>query len=183
MLRHLYVPLHKDDLTGDLLEEIQSGRSTGWYWRQVLHATLDGLLQQTWNHRFALAFALLWTVPARTLWFFAFGFLARHSEILGRIRYPDSLFFAIQLVVWLLLWAGVAVYALLFFLIRRSSPLQWLGRGFWVGPLVFMLVSFPTIGMAAPLMAGDSLLRLAPYFLSTLAAVWPMRFPSDAMST
>lgn len=109
MLRHLYVPLHRDELTGDLLEEIESGRSTGWYWRQVLRATLDGLLQQTWNHRFALAFALVWTVPARTLWFFLLGFLVRRSEILVRIRYPNSLFFTMQLVVCLLLW-GVSQF-------------------------------------------------------------------------
>jgi hypothetical protein len=38
MLEHLTFGSRKESLSGDLLEELQSGRSVGWYWRQTLSA-------------------------------------------------------------------------------------------------------------------------------------------------
>ncbi len=36
MLEHLTFGCRKEELAGDLCEEFRSGRSEGWYWRQVL---------------------------------------------------------------------------------------------------------------------------------------------------
>ena len=36
MLDHLTLGARNESLSGDLLEELHSGRSTAWYWRQTL---------------------------------------------------------------------------------------------------------------------------------------------------
>jgi len=58
-----FVARRNDALTGDLLEAFRSGRSAGWYWRQVLVAIAFGFSQELRTHWMALLFAGLWTVP------------------------------------------------------------------------------------------------------------------------
>ena len=38
MLKHWVLGPYDESLTGDLLEELRSGRSVGWYWRQAIAA-------------------------------------------------------------------------------------------------------------------------------------------------
>ena len=38
-------------LSGDLTEEYRSGRSAGWYWRQVLVAILVGVWKEILDHK------------------------------------------------------------------------------------------------------------------------------------
>lgn len=40
LLEHLASPYHRESLSGDLIEQYQSGRSMWWFWRQVLSAIL-----------------------------------------------------------------------------------------------------------------------------------------------
>jgi hypothetical protein len=64
MLIHL-TPLDQDQaLAGDLIEEFRAGRSTGWYWRQVLAAMGIGWFQSLVDHRFQLLFASVWSLLA-----------------------------------------------------------------------------------------------------------------------
>jgi uncharacterized membrane protein len=52
LLRRLCPKRNREAITGDLLERFGEGRSTGWFWRQVLVAILVGASSQ---------FRLLWT--------------------------------------------------------------------------------------------------------------------------
>ena len=52
------------ELAGDLIEEYNSGRSTAWYWRQVLIAIAVGLRAEVSTHKFLAvkAVATSWTI-------------------------------------------------------------------------------------------------------------------------
>lgn len=60
-----------ESLTGDLIEEYRSGRSTGWYWRQVLAGVATSSSEEIYRHRLLLCRAIL------TGWvgLFVFGWL------------------------------------------------------------------------------------------------------------
>lgn len=61
MVEHLTFGLNSQALSGDLLEELQLGRSPGWYWRQVLVAVAAGLLSRIRAFAIPLLFCALWT--------------------------------------------------------------------------------------------------------------------------
>ncbi len=59
-----------DSLAGDLLEEFHSGRTSGWYWRQVLAALSSRGSREVFTHRAVLLFAVLWSMLV-PLWLLA----------------------------------------------------------------------------------------------------------------
>lgn len=183
VLEHFYPRHHRRELIGDMFEQFQEGRTSAWYWQQSLYALWLGMLREIRGHRLALVFAIVWAAVARLSWALAFGFVARGSEGLWHISYPGSLFFAMQAVVCVFLWIGVGVYALLFSLVVRTHRLERVSRGLWIGPFVFLLTSVPAMGLAVPLLRGDHLIRLLPYFIATIAAVWPMKVRTLHTST
>lgn len=61
LLRHFTFGPHREALTGDLSEELQSGRSASWYWRQVLSAIAVGALRKSRDYLLALLFSLAWS--------------------------------------------------------------------------------------------------------------------------
>ena len=66
LLKHL---THGSDaLLGDLTEEYTNGRSTGWYWRQVLLAILMSAAAAFRGASLSLGFALLWSVGVTLFW-------------------------------------------------------------------------------------------------------------------
>jgi hypothetical protein len=69
-LHHL-VPRRRvsDAMNGDMLEEWQGGRSSGWYCRQVAAALLAAWAAELHRMRYALLFALLWSLPVPLLSF------------------------------------------------------------------------------------------------------------------
>ena len=106
LLRHFASTRMNDALTGDLTEELQSGRSRLWFWRQVLVATLVGLSKDIWSHKLlalrALAVGWLfiragWVVavtalvaiprPAR-FWVAAFFVAAAAGWVVARLHRP-----------------------------------------------------------------------------------------------
>lgn len=67
-------------LAGDLREDFQNGRSTGWYWRQSLWAVASGLGRGFWVLRFYfLAFSL------------GFAAQAAVAFVLWRLSWPPQL--------------------------------------------------------------------------------------------
>lgn len=60
LLKHFTFGHDHEALTGDLFEELRSGRSTNWYWRQVLSAIGVGLLRKSRDYVLALIFSLAW---------------------------------------------------------------------------------------------------------------------------
>jgi len=67
ILEHLTTDEQKDALSGDLLEEFRSGRSSGWYWRQVATAVIVSMTRMLRINWFALAFSALWVLPLPAL--------------------------------------------------------------------------------------------------------------------
>jgi hypothetical protein len=176
MLEHLTAGGRNDALFGDLLEEFRSGRSASWYWRQVFAAITTAMFKEIRAHSFVLIFATLWTLPARTLWFFIFGFAGRHAIFLWRLSWPDSLFLGMTVLVFFLLWAGLAAYVLLYALIGRSFDFEKVVRGFWIGPVVFILLTMAVGHLSDPLgLPTRGLIKLPPFFFSMAAAAWGVR--------
>jgi len=67
MLDHLTLG-RNESLSGDLLEELHSGRSTAWYWRQTLVSIAITLSTRTRAYVTPLLFSASWSVLYPTLW-------------------------------------------------------------------------------------------------------------------
>jgi hypothetical protein len=67
-LRHACPGSNNDALTGDLIERFREGQTRGWFWRQVLIATIVGApgdIRRHWPHfSYAIAGAVM-------IWFFS----------------------------------------------------------------------------------------------------------------
>jgi hypothetical protein len=125
MLKHLLRGDDKEPLAGDLLEEFQNGRSTGWYWRQAITAVVTGLARSTRSFGVSLVFAALWTIPEPAWRLYIRNFMA-HNHLLERLwalDWPYSSISGIGVPLGLLLssvWAGLVVYLLFSSTVRRS---------------------------------------------------------------
>lgn len=176
ILEHLTSGDRNDALSGSRLGEFRSGHSSGWYWRQVLVALANSFLSAAWARRLLVVFAALWTIPARAWWS-----LATWSTVhtIGLIfQWPDSLFLGVGVVVFESLWAGLATYVLLCALVGRTFTFENIGRAFWIGPLVFTVLTTAIQAISHPLgipNASRGGLKLITYFLSLVAAGWAIR--------
>jgi hypothetical protein len=68
MLDHLTLGAPNESLSGDLLEELHSGRSTTWYWRQTLSAVAVTLSTKSRAYTMPLAFSFAWSIIYTALW-------------------------------------------------------------------------------------------------------------------
>jgi hypothetical protein len=70
MLERLTFGPHHEALSGDLLEELQQGRSVGWYWRQVFAAIGVGLANRCRSYTQPLAFSIGWSMFYPAWWLY-----------------------------------------------------------------------------------------------------------------
>ncbi len=176
VLEHLTPGDRNNALSGDLLEEFRSGRSTSWYWRQVLSAVAINSAREIRSHLFVFAFAALWTIPSRAWWIFAFWSAAHSAGFI--LPWPYATTLGMAILVFLSLWAGLAAYVLLYSITERNSNLEGAGRGLWIGPLVFSIITVAIRPLYRPL--GLSILHweaitLFVYFLSLTASAWKIK--------
>jgi hypothetical protein len=68
MLEHLPMGSHDESLSGDLLEEFQSGRSVGWYWRQAFTAIAVTLSSKARVYVLPLVFSAGWSILYPAVW-------------------------------------------------------------------------------------------------------------------
>jgi hypothetical protein len=61
LVEHLTFGLDNNALSGDLLEELQLGRSAAWYWRQVCSAIAAGVLSRLRDYVLPLTFCAGWS--------------------------------------------------------------------------------------------------------------------------
>jgi hypothetical protein len=117
MLDHLAFGLKDEGLCGDLLEELQLGRSAAWFWRQVLSAIAIGGLNMIRELALPLAFAMGWTM-LYPIWrsagidLFSFAIAGRWNAL----AWPGSALLEIGCGVTpaiTFIWAGFLVYLLL----------------------------------------------------------------------
>jgi hypothetical protein len=62
MLEHVTLGSPNESLSGDLLEEFQSGRTAGWYWRQALTAIAITLSSKSRAYVLPLVFSACWSI-------------------------------------------------------------------------------------------------------------------------
>jgi hypothetical protein len=62
LLEQLTFGSDTEAISGDLLEELRAGRSTAWYWRQVLLAIGIRIWVATRQYAFALIFSAAWSI-------------------------------------------------------------------------------------------------------------------------
>ena len=68
MLEHVTFGSPNESLSGDLLEEFQSGRTAGWYWRQALAAIAITLSSKSRAYVLPLVFSAGWSVLYPAMW-------------------------------------------------------------------------------------------------------------------
>jgi hypothetical protein len=68
MLEHLTFGSPNESLSGDLLEELQSGRSVGWYWRQALSAIAVTFSSKSRAYVLPLVFSAGWSILYPAMW-------------------------------------------------------------------------------------------------------------------
>ena len=191
------VPGGEDEaLAGDLLEEFRSGRSEGWYWRQVLAACAVSWSRSLRERMPLLAFALIWSMLAPAWKTFADGIEnAAAFDRLGASIGPFWLL--IELAGWMLLhafflWAGMLIYVFVCRKLGKAFHRERLRRSLLMAPLIFaplygvtfVLANlywwdvFGGAGLAATPFGQIADLRLLadvlriPYFIAVVAALW-----------
>lgn len=145
VLQHLPPGKSNEALTGDLFEEFRNGRSTAWYWRQVVTAVATTCLRDIFEHRTVFAFAALWSMltPA---WVLIVANVEKHFNFyarIGQMAWPwgnicdwgvlllANLFF---------IWTGIVLYLLLHLWSTRSPKVRPLSRGILASAPVLIAV-------------------------------------------
>lgn len=198
MLEHLTSDTRDEALAGDLLEEFRSGRSSAWYWRQVLSACLVSWSKSLAVRAPLLAFALLWSTLAPA-WKIIVDEIADAPvftslwHVLGPLWLPFAFagWIALQAT---FLWAGILAYLLAHTILGRTIGQREAHRAFWLAPLLFPPVAGLTFvlanlywysvpGLAHARLPSTSLGQIAdfgmlsdlirvPYFIALLSALW-----------
>jgi len=153
IFEHITPGSSNEALAGDLLEEFRRGRSTGWYWRQVLAAIAIACFRETLNRRAMLLFAALWSMLAPAWLLFIFR-MEIQSNIVGpiwRMDWPWSTLCIFCLLVaenLIFVWTGILVYAIPHMAMSRTFSARQLRRGFLLSLPVFVAVSAAMLALA-----------------------------------
>ncbi|HKD59713.1 MAG TPA: hypothetical protein VKB47_04600 [Terracidiphilus sp.] len=194
-LRHLIVGDPNEALDGDLLEVFRTGRSNGWYWRQVIAACGVSWCRSLYDRGHVLVFALLWSMLS-PVWYATINGIEvfeRASQTLGLLWLP------LALIGWtslhaIFLWAGLLIYLAVHTVLGKPLQRKDLRRAFCIVPLVFPPVYGATFlmanlywyslpGLAHAKLAATSwgqvsdlgilpLLIRFPYLVALLVALW-----------
>jgi hypothetical protein len=118
ILLYLMPGEHNEALAGDLFESVRAGRSSVWYWRQVLNAVIIRWLGSLFRHWPALVFATAWATLSPA-WNLLIIRLYNTNNLIGpvwRLPWPWSTVCASGLSLaetLLFVWTGVLIYLLL----------------------------------------------------------------------
>jgi len=192
MLDHL-TPADRDEaLAGDLLEVFRSGRSNGWYWRQVIAACAVAWFRSLRSRLPLLGFALLWSTLAP-----AWVALLEKGADRPLIAIVLNQHWLLAAALWVglsaaFLWCGMLLYIAAHANFRKSLRGRTAIRAFLLAPILFLpayaatfaltnLLWYPGIGVQwqtfAPLAEIADLhiwadaMRI-PYLVAFAAALW-----------
>ncbi|MGA9671899.1 MAG: hypothetical protein WBQ94_21985 [Terracidiphilus sp.] len=195
-LEHLTPGDRDDALAGDLLEDFYSGRTGGWYRRQVVQACSIAWISSLRARASLLVFALLWSMLAP-----AWKALVDRIENSGwvdwiwHVKWAGPLSPLAVLVVWvalnaIYLWGGMLVF--LPMQPGVAKAFRWRSRAFLTALLVFVpayaatfvlanlywysffagsKVATTAVGQIADLRMLADVTRV-PYFIALLCALW-----------
>lgn len=143
ILEHLVPGKKNDALAGDLLEEFGSGRSTLWYWRQVLSAFVVGSAKEARAHGSVLVLSVLLTIPIPALDIFVLRRIEMTRFFAQRwdLPWPYSTMADLGLTAgWNILytWSGLLFCFLVVSVATRSINLRRLARGLWISAVVYV---------------------------------------------
>jgi len=151
LLEHLVPQSQRDQaLPGDLLEELNRGRTLGWYWCQVLAAVLISWAIVVHKQKMTFLFAILWSVPFPMLLFYATSAKWFDVFLSHTIRFPWPYSALSELTLELLaaslyVWSGAALYVVTYaYLASRTLTLRGLCRAFVIAILVLLGACFGT---------------------------------------
>lgn len=197
MLDHLRSRGSNEALSGDLLEAFRTGRSTGWYWYQVIAAIAIAWGRNVWHHRVTFFFAAVWSVfsPAWLLLPVRFSLDSLVGDT-SHIPWPWSFICAIvfgAVIAMLFIWLGVAVYSTFHLLAHGNLSLRSVRKGFLWGLVAYGLAqackfaisihypqppshaehwgSLTVLGVIENFGTWSTLLRF-PYFIGTATTLW-----------
>jgi hypothetical protein len=145
MLEHFTFGYRNEALSGDLLEEFRSGRSAGWYWRQVLGAIAVGFTRNVRGNRVLILFAALWSMFAPA-WLLIVSRMEEHAHLNERFYRMDWPWSSICDMGLLLLanlvfiWAGIVLYLLPDVFGRCGRRLGAIGRGIAASVPILMIL-------------------------------------------
>ena len=191
MLKHLTAGEPDEGLAGDLVEELRLGRSSAWYWRQMLAAILASYRRVFTERWTALVFAVFWSSLAPGWeWLVHAGNNQEISRPVHGLGWPWTPLCRLILALSLRLafvWGGLLLYLVVDG--RWSDGSHW-GRfrsGFLRSWLVFAPVWMPLhlLGdiLATSLQGGRSEMlatgfnvrwatETLAFFVTTLFAIW-----------
>jgi hypothetical protein len=133
MLKHLTFGAYDESLTGDLLEELRSGRSPAWYWSQTVFAIAVSLTNKSRAYVFPLAFSAGWSMLYPALGPSIMGSQAAHTIAQRMAAYDLPYSTALRGIgeltpVALFVWIGFFVYlSSLTQMVSKPGPLRLLG--------------------------------------------------------
>ncbi len=162
MLNHLAPPSRDEALAGDLLEDFRAGRSSAWYWRQVLAAITIRWFRSLANHKSALFFAAAWALLSPA-WQLVIRRLYNTGTLIGpvwRLPWPWSAIciFGLSLMEDVIfLWTGALLCLIPLALVTRSTDLRRIGRAFAMSIVAFAITcacEFALLMLIAPKPTG-----------------------------
>jgi hypothetical protein len=199
LLEHLTAIGQDEALAGDILEEFSAGRSSGWYWRQVITAIAIGWARSIFEHRNALLFATIWSLLSPAWELTIFRVYSQSSFVVPIVRIPwpwsTACFFGLFILQGLLfIWVGSLLYVALLLCARKTVDFRRLGRGLLMSIVVYVfalacdLALWITIGAYSNADGMDwrtltlvgviknfqtwAILKRIPYIAGTAWAVW-----------
>jgi len=197
----------RESLVGDLIEQYQRGRSSAWYWRQVLMTVVVGAARDIRDYkwlavRLILGYYLFTYLEGSLIrwmynsvgilvwnWTVSHGWDAARVAWFGRPRFPEPPLFALGLILLVMIgWAIARLHrghvsamvftcALWVFLTNVTGALRFLGP---TGVLRWLFMR-PTVGVPISISAMGPLHLVMKPMLILLGGLWGSRPDHDAL--
>jgi hypothetical protein len=173
MLEHLHIGPYGESFAGDLEEELCAGRSTGWYWRQVLSAIGMDVLTLLHACAIPVVFSAGWSM-LYPIWVVAERGGGMQAALERLTSYSTSLDLVSEVIPAIVfLWAGLFVY-LIYVSVRSggrvSLSMTRVAGGLSIGFHVLLVVTVALLHYDMPRMLNLRFARHEDFYASARVA-------------